>query len=571
MIENENPKICYTDACPAGYKFHNQNSKICRPNCVENNPNFNFHKEGDFTCYNSCSDIPLIDSSTFIYQKNYICSLTECSIFSTNSDNSNIKICYNNQEECIREGYRYIKENKECIYDCGSEEFKVDYKTNSENQVTELGKCFNDVNGCKTNGYNYYNIDEKKCWKSSCPPDMKTNELDSNSDLPKEDEQGNTCVRVCGSSFSRSSGNFCKEKCSFENEFYDENSLNPNECKTNCGDKYIKIIGDENTCVEKSDGEKFYIKENNKKYISDPDCDGDYKYFFDGDDQCYSECSKIENDGKKYFFYNSDNKCLYSCKNNVGSVDEKYAEDNTNQPTKCKSLPVDKYYYEVDNIIRDNCVLLKNHQTNICVKGCEDGEKVFNGKCMDNCPSTAPYFIRTKIEILGEVVDIKKCVSDCKEESSDYNYILKNNNEDKNNNECMKSCIGDYYIVGDFCYNKCTSTNKFISPSDFTCSNSCGSYEFYEKLSNEYPNIYMCKETNEGKEYFILDNNSKKEIFSDCPDGYNFIGENNECKQNCNTDSNGQNYIILKNSLYPIYKCMDICNINIIQSKNIFA
>ena len=567
MIENQNPKICYTSDCTEGNRYHNQNSFICRPNCEIDNPGFNFHKEGEFICYNSCSEIASLSGST-IYQKNYICSGSPCSLFSTNSENNNIKICYNSQEECIRDGYFYMKNGNECVYNCETGKFKVDYKTNSENEVIELGKCFDDITSCKNNGYNYYSTIELKCWKFSCPSEMKTNELDSNN-LPK-DEGGNTCVSECGTTFHRSSGNICKEKCNYENEFYDANSINPNECKTDCGTKYIKIISGENTCVAQSDcpNNNFFINENNYKQCvsvvsGDPDkiCDDSvYKFFFDGDDQCYNECSKIGEDGQRhYYFYNTDFKCLDSCKDN--DQPEKYGEQIQNGPKQCQDLPSGKFYYEKDNIIRDSCVLFKKDSTNICVEGCEFGEKVYENKCVEYCPSNiAPYFISTTITIFGEEIDIKKCVPDCKEESLDYKYIFKTNNY--NNNECMKSCIGEYYIVGDFCYNKCTGTNNFISPSDFTCSNSCGGLNFYEKLSSEYPNIFMCKESCGDKEYYTVDASGKKECFSECPNDYQYIGENNECKQNCDSDGNGHNFIIVKDTPYPIYKCFDICEGN---------
>lgn len=77
----------------------------------------------------------------------------------------------------------------------------------------------------------------------------------------------------------------------------------------------------------------------------------------------------------------------------------------------------------------------------------------------------------------------------------------------------MKGCLGDYFVVGNFCYQKCTESNKFIEPSsNYECKTSCVE-RYYEKFGNN-TNVYICKESCEEISYYITDVNTKKECFS---------------------------------------------------------
>jgi hypothetical protein len=286
------------------------------------------------------------------------------------------------------------------------------------------------------------------------------------------------CVASCAGSYPRISGNYCKAKC-IDDEYYDS----INQCKSDCGDKYIKIDNNnENICVEISDcpGNKFFINDSGKKQcMPESGCQGEYKYFIDGDNQCYKKCPK-KDDGKYYFYNENNNKCIPSC---IGTGKE-FAEDPTSEPKKCLEDNPGKSYYEEDKILRENCELYKEQNSKVCVKQCQDGYKVYDDYCIDACPSEASYFVDTSIQILGQNKNIKKCVSDCKSESPDYNLY----------------------------YDKCTGSNKFINPSsDYEYQASCASYE---KFAN-YQNVYICKDSCE--EYYTIDTNSNKECLSECP------------------------------------------------------
>lgn len=451
---------------------------------------------------------------------------------SLKNDDTTIPKCYANEEECRSDGYLYIKGDI-CLKECSG--FKV--KSSADSQTSPLGICYDDLNSCITSGYPYYNIEKKECWVS-CPGFINFN-INTNQQISNDNSISN-CVDSCTGNFPRISGNYCKAKC-IKNEYYDS-SLNLNECKNDCGDKYIKIDNNgEYICVEIADcpDSKYYINDSGKRQcMPEGGCQSEYKYFIEGDNQCYKECPQ-KADGK-YYFYNDNNKCISSC---IGNGKE-FAEDPTNGPKPCLEGYSGKYYYE-DKILRDSCELYKERDSHECVKQCEN--KVYDNYCINQCPPEASYFVDSTKSVLGEIKNIKKCVPNCKSESSDYKYIL------RYNNQCMQDCIGDYYIVGDFCYHKCTANKKYIDPQNIECKESCENYEKFGDLQNIYICISNCEE------YYVLDSSSHKECYSECPNGKHFIGQNNECKGACSNDD-GEYYELIKETPYKIYKCISSCN-----------
>jgi hypothetical protein len=178
-----------------------------------------------------------VESSKTIYT-----CIDECSLPLENDDTP-IKKCFSNEEECIADGYKYIKENI-CLKECPG--FKIKYVVDSQNRITSLGKCYDDLNSCINNGYQYYNIEEKECWVS-CPGFIN---FDINTKLPiRNDDFVSNCVTSCTGSYPRISGNYCKAKC-IGDEYYDQSYLN--QCKSDCGSKYIKG----NLCLKECPGFK---------------------------------------------------------------------------------------------------------------------------------------------------------------------------------------------------------------------------------------------------------------------------------------------------------------------------
>ena len=72
--------------------------------------------------------------------------------------------------------------------------------------------------------------------------------------------------------------------------------------------------------------------------------------------------------------------------------------------------------------------------------------------------------------------------------------------------------------------------------------------------------IYLCKSECETNQFRLGD-----ECVAKCPREYNYIGYNRICKENCNSDPNGQHYYQINEAddsttgYYPIYECVNSC------------
>ena len=229
-----------------------------------------------------------------------------------------------------------------------------------------------------------------------------------------------TCIGECPSDYVRS-GKYClKNSCS---HFLDEDL---GKCVSDCGDKFI--IGT-NKCKSQCSN-YYYINSSGKKVclLDEQNCQNitpNQKFYFPGSqpikciDQCYIT---LENGLIKYLFYNpSNNECVESCLSITG---KNYADEPKTTHQVCKDDCEEKYYYENEKICRDTpCILFKEDSADnkICVTECGTGQKVLVNKCVDSC--TSNFFVEQIIEIKGEKRTIKKCVNDCLEYSSEYEFI----------------------------------------------------------------------------------------------------------------------------------------------------
>ena len=190
----------------------------------------------------------------------------------------------------------------------------------------------------------------------------------------------------------------------------------------------------------------------------------------------------------------------------------------------------------------------------ICVRHGNSGYKDENNKCLNDGEHCQYFFVEIEYSILGEIQPnkIKKCVSNCKDESEDYKFIL------RSTNECLKNCPAGTYEVGNYCYNECTEGNKYILPPNYNCVGDCDvNYPVKEILSETYSNIFLCKEAKDFCEGKFYTKNDKKVCVSECPKEYNCLIDENECKEDCN---NGQIKILIeRKQLYNIFKCTDSC------------
>ena len=56
---------------------------------------------------------------------------------------NNVQKCYDSVQDCINDGFEYLDGN-ECILECPSTKFKVNYIRGSNGKIINLGRCFVD-------------------------------------------------------------------------------------------------------------------------------------------------------------------------------------------------------------------------------------------------------------------------------------------------------------------------------------------------------------------------------------------------------------------------------------------
>ena len=234
------------------------------------------------------------------------------------------------------------------------------------------------------------------------------------------------------------------------------------------------------------------------------------------------------------------NECVSACPSYY------YEEDGKN---KCISdcTTVSKYhYYDNDKKCRDDCNIFSDDNTR-CLKQCSQNEKVYNKHCVSDCGNTdSPYYIETTIN----GVNANKCVLNCVVGATTYTKII------AYINKCIESCPEQYTEINDMCYPKCPEGKKYLNPQTLTCEEQCPSdLPVCEKF--EGSDICICKLHCDGAKQYIF----KGECVSICPDQYNKIGKNNECKDSCVSDENGEFYIDTETTTsYKIYKCCTSCS-----------
>ena len=528
-----------------GHDYYNHGSKLCISSC---SGEYSYQKENDINkeCYRSCNDID--SSGTYNYLKGNICSNIECLYYRELDTIEHVKNCYQSEEDCIKAGFEYIK-GKQCIYEneCSSTDYKVKNIRDTNGKIISLGKCYSNTNDCKNNGYYYYNSVKKECWYDTCKYDLHIMELGSDGH-PTVDDDRNTCVDNCPSGYHLLSNNYCKMNC--------QNYLDVEEdiCVSDCGEKYILNT---NKCT--SSCHLYFINNSGKKECLSQEttdtCFSESKYYFsDNPSECLNECYKILNDGtKQFYFYNSENKCLLSCLDNTLTGNFIYANEPNSIHQECKDTCGTKYYYENENICREeSCILFKESDSKICVTECGPNQKVDGNKCVDDCPSSSfPFFVEEKIEIKGIERTIKKCINtNCQDYSAEYNIIYASSN----GKECLKTCHEGFYQMGNYCFRNCEGSNKYIDIPNYTCSSAC-STDYYEKIPG-YSDIYICK-NNCDLGQFKVEYSGKFECVSECPQGKNHVTSENECKEVCETTQ----LKIIKDIKedYTIYECIALC------------
>ena len=258
----------------------------------------------------------------------------------------------------------------------------------------------------------------------------------------------------------------------------------------------------------------------------------------------------IQNCEKFYYEDSSDTSikyCIDDCRNNPDNND-KYFIQNIQKCDSCSG----KYYDPTNNRCIDTCLSL----TNLKYSNPIDTSITQNPpqECLESCDHDY-YF-----EEFTDSNDNKHYI--CKG-TCDTNSGKK---IDVKTNQCLSSCSSyQYEIDNSYCYPKCDIDNgyKYINTDNYDCLLSCPT-----GLKNLEPIT-----TTDGKEMFLCKSNCQEDTqykfrlgdkcLTVCPRQFNFIGNNNICKQSCDdeirlkryfpysTGNDGNDYIIYK----CVYKC----------------
>ena len=407
-----------------GHEYYNHDTKICIPKCSL--PNL-YHLENEFECYASCNEI----GTTGAYNnlRGNICSESSCSFYHTIENN--VKKCYESQEECIKAGYEYLRENsaelKECIFESECTTFKVEPIRSSNGEITTLGKCFSNAERCKANSYFFYNLNAKECWKNSCKDGFKTMQLGADGH-PKEyvytDNTKETCVSSCPQENYSLIGNYCIKKCFLDDLYSSED--NEYECFTECPQgkfidevnkkclskcpKYKYHIRDSNECIDVFECDTEFADFDSRECVSE--CNTNYirKQTKPDDDEIKTICLKECNDELYGTLISPDNECIDSCDDELN-----YKLDNEGKKCICKNL----YYYDEENkkiVCMDEDIIncydnndpndykIKMFRTSQCVKNCEYIPSLNGEICYKNAEDAC------KNDLYLSTYDGEKCV-----------------------------------------------------------------------------------------------------------------------------------------------------------------
>ena len=521
ILDNTGPLECL-DSCPP-HHFYYYDNNICYPEIKSENANERRTKCGDiglktypysksdnkYECYPSCKEI----GTEYIYENNYICSKEfNCEDYYYKDDSGMTKCVSKNEyiKSCSKKDYLYLR-GKECVKRCESNEYVVEPKQNIYFGVTELGECFIDVENVK-DIYKYYSYSTKYIGKE-CSYFRIEDGKEEIGYTPKTSSDG-TCVKTCPYDYPYQS--------------IDKDNDNKKICVSSCQDF-------------------FYVENDGTKKCVD-NCKSIGKYHFKDSKECINleECKK---NNIIYYYDTKNNTCYSSCLVLTEKPFLFLEEDSPQHPQKClKNCPQDfPYYFEEDKLCLSNCgdKYIKEENSFVCVKECEDGQKIVGGNtCSDDCGPDEPFMVT-------ESKNVKKCYPSCESAGTDYKLF----DEDK---ECFTSCPPrEKYQLGSKCLSECPP--QYYVELD-TCKSKCTTTYYKKKLiDNENNDEYNFECINHCDKY-IVGSSPPYECVDNCPLGENFIGENMHCRKKCDPEKDGKYYSELANVDYhelgyKIYLC----------------
>ena len=479
---NNGENICFTGGCGNVYKYKQYNKNIC---------------------YKSCLDI---EDGSYKIEINNICykekptDLCEDYIFFNTSSGINKYILSENAfGECSQQGLYYIKDSQ-CVKQCSQGDYIILPSDNT------LGKCIDNLSLAPIQ-YIYYN--KTKILKTQC--DLL--EIYGNDNNLKEVD-GENCV---------------------------------NECPIG----YYEYVSDKK-CKQNYDNNYYVIEESNrKKCVSETECQK-YKYIpndADLEKKCVDKCT-YQNNGKNFSYYDSHNKCLDNCLSNNDVPNNKFSYKTANDHLPCISeCPNDLHYYEDQKICLNDCGedYYDKNDKKICLKNCGNNEYIHPGNVCSNekCPTISPFYYEKTITINGDSnIKVKKCVPNCQEYESKFNFYEIDINDVK---KCVESCELSY---NGRCYDYCP---KGLYKSGNKCIPKCEP-NIYKEEGNNSICIPSCPQ--EDKKYLT----SFGKCIEECPEGENYISKdgNFHCLTNCGNDFFRKNENNNERT-YDIYQCVEDC------------
>ena len=466
-------------------KYFNITKKYCLSSCPKTSPYYNFKEnecynstcrdrgkfsayDNPYICYNSCS---LIENDKYNYENNYICyktSVTCDNYYYITKDKLTQCTTY---EKCVELQFKYIK-GKECTNICEENDYKIEAILDNEGKVQTIGACLSDKNDCIKEGYIFFNQTDRIC-RRECDV------YKISSDIPIEDEKGDTCFSSCPSNYPYKDldNKLCLTKC--ENFFYGY------DCYDSCKNDKIE------------------------------------KYYFEGTKKCVDDC-KIDN---KYYYKiknNIEKICYYSCPLSHPFVESALSDQR--EPYLCIENCGDKFYYEDKKVCRDTCDnLYKNENDKICVYQCEPGQKVIkkNNKqyCIDSCPYIAPYISNEQLSETNPLI-VEKCTNKCPDL-----YPVKSNSTKK----CLTECtLSESYNYEGVCYEKCPNGTFSDEYNRICYKDKCPTeFKYYE---TDEDGINICKKECTSGKFYLLEGG---ECMEKCPEQYKYIGFNKICLKEC--------------------------------------
>ena len=518
-FKDEETKICYT-ICPfyLNKGFHNERNECvsckdgfykddlkCYNSCELEEGKF-YHNYNDNYCFeNECKDYSIY--KYHIYREN-ICHMS-CSDFNVNITDNNLKVKFEKNYVCFK--------NEQELQ--GTEdEFKYKYKTSSGiiKFIKQEGLL-----ECLEENLKYIKNMEcvERCDNQDyiVPPKQdKIGECLTENQLSEE----NNCKYY-------NKSKICSNECKFFKILNNEGNLgknNENEnCVVECGDDYFENEIDK-TCVSTCKN-GLYKDKLKKKCVSK--CDTGFFEVKNNEKICVEKCKNSENE-EIYAFYMDTGECINSCPNT-----HNFSFINTQDHQQCLSKCPK---YNKENICMEKCQYYLNGN---CVDNCGENKYLHPGNICSNetCPRSSPFFY------LNSSSNLKICETSCPQ---GYYINYKSNSESTNNIECISKCDNGV-IYNNGCYDNCP---EGLYNSNDNCISKCT--KKYYNDSNGFKCINECNEI-EGYPYLT----SSGECVSQCPEGENYIWENNECLAKCKNDY----YFIKFKELtkYTIYKCVENC------------